>query len=119
VLSKKDKEDIRKIVREEFIKTLTIKDVQIEREGPDGKIEKRMVDLFQPEWIAAEIPNLAYALRGVQETADHAKNNSWKVGLTIEKVMTQFKAQLIDDIKANIKELIYNDAEILKIESTN
>lgn len=115
MLSEKDKREIREIFKEELRKALTLEEVVIERTNSDGVVERRTTNLYQPEWIAAEIPNLAHALRGVQETADHAKNNSWKVMLAMDSAMTKFREQLLEDIK----QLKYDDAEVLKIESAS
>lgn len=103
MLSEKDLNKIRKIFRDE----LTIKEVTVERTNKEtGAKELKTVDLYIPEWIAAELPNLAGALRGVQETADNAKNNSIKTFngvLNLAKVLQQ-----INQIE---------NAEVTKIES--
>lgn len=103
MLSEKDLNKIRKIFRDE----LTIKEVTVERTNKEtGAKELKTVDLYIPEWIAAELPNLAAALRGVQETADNAKNNSIKTFngvLNLAKVLQQ-----INQIE---------NAEVTKIES--
>ena len=103
MLSEKDLSKIRKIFRDE----LTIKEVTVERTNKEtGARELKTVDLYIPEWIAAELPNLAGALRGVQETADHAKNNSIK---TFNGVLNLAKVvQRINQIE---------NAEVTKIES--
>ena len=108
MLSEKDLKKIRGLIREE----LTIKDVEVQRTGPDGVVEKKIINLYLPEWLAAEVPNMAAALRGVQETADHAKNNSFKLGIIINKALEEFKENLI-------KQLKYDDAEVLKIEGSD
>jgi len=103
MLSEKDLDKIRKIFRDE----LTIKEVTVERTNKEtGAKELKTVDLYIPEWIAAELPNLAGALRGVQETADNAKNNSIK---TFNGVVNLAKVlQQINQIE---------NAEVTKIES--
>ena len=103
MLSEKDLSKIRKIFRDE----LTIKEVTVERTNKEtGAKELKTIDLYIPEWIAAELPNLAGALRGVQETADNAKNNSIK---TFNGVVNLAKVlQQINQIE---------NAEVTKIES--
>ena len=103
MLSEKDLDKIRKIFRDE----LTIKEVTVERTNKEtGAKELKTIDLYIPEWIAAELPNLAGALRGVQETADNAKNNSIK---TFNGVVNLAKVlQQINQIE---------NAEVTKIES--
>jgi hypothetical protein len=114
MLSTKDLEKIREIIKEEIRIGNTIKDVVVERTDlSTGKTEVKTVDLYVPEWIAEELPSLAGALRGVQETADHAKNNSWKLMLSLDSAMTKFREQLL----ADIKQISHDDAEVLKIES--
>jgi len=108
MLSENDLEKIRQIIREE----LTICDVEVQRVGPDGIVEKKTIDLYLPDWLAAEIPNMGSALRGVQETADHAKNNSWKLLMGMDKALTKFHKQILLAIENK-----YEEAEVLKIES--
>jgi hypothetical protein len=75
MLSQKDFDKIRNIIREE----LTIKGVTVERTNEEtGAKELKTIDLYIPEWLVAELPNLSGALRGMQETTDNAKNNSIK-----------------------------------------
>ncbi|MHC4728795.1 MAG: hypothetical protein ACYS17_16370 [Planctomycetota bacterium] len=75
MLSQKDLDKIRSIFREE----LTIKGVTIERINKEtGAKELKTVDLYIPDWLVGELPNLSGALRGMQETTDNAKNNSIK-----------------------------------------
>jgi hypothetical protein len=115
MLSARDIQKIREIVKEEIRIGNTIKDVVVERTNlTTGKTELKTVDLYIPEWIGAELPALASALRGVQETADHAKNNSYKVGMTIDRALNNFREQII----ADFKQIKYDDAEVMKIEST-
>ena len=125
MLSEKDLKKIREVIREE----LTIKDVEVQRVGSDGVIEKKIIDLYLPTWLAAEVPNMAAALRGVQETADNAKNNSWKLLRGMDGALTKFYEQIIKHIENKliddafvdkiIKRLKYNEAEILEIESSS
>lgn len=115
MLSAKDLEKIRDIVDEIVKDRLTVKEITVERlDLPSGKIERKTVDIYIPEWIAAELPNLSGALRGMQETVDHAKNNSFKVAVAINDAMNDFQEKVIDNIKA----LKHDDAEVLKIESS-
>jgi len=60
MLSRGDLYKIRQIIKEE----LTIKDVTIERTNRvTGAKEVKTIDLYIPEWIAAELPELSAALR--------------------------------------------------------
>ena len=126
MLSEKDLKKIREVIRDE----LTIKNVTVERlNSQTNAREVKTVDLYMPEWIAAELPNLANALRGVQETADHAKNNSFKLAGAMNEVFNKFGEKIIEDIENRIIDndfvnkivntLKYDEGEILKIESSD
>ena len=111
-MKQKDKDEIRSIIRDE----LTIKEVSVERMNKEGVIERKTVDICLPDWIAAELPNLAGALRGVQETADHAKNNSIKALMGFGKLAETMEGA-INNMTNEVKRLNSPDAEYIKIES--
>jgi hypothetical protein len=106
MLTKKDLDKIRTVVRDE----LTIKEVTVERINKEtGATELKTVDLYLPEWIAAELPHLSGALRGVQETSDNVKNNFGKLARAVRVSM--------EVLEENIIKQLNQDAEVLKIES--
>ncbi len=111
-MKQKDIDKIREIIREE----LTIKDVPVERVNANGIIERKTIDMYLPEWIAAELPNLAGAMRGVQETADHAKNNSFKTSVFVAKAFEEL-ADRIEDGNKTIKNLMCTDVRQIESDS--
>lgn len=113
-MKKSDIEKIREIIREE----LTIKGVTVERMNSDGLIERKTIDLYLPEWLAAEIPSLAGALRGVQETADHSKNNSAKVIAAFGQLASVLEGS-INSLNEEVKKINSTEAELLEIESNS
>jgi hypothetical protein len=73
-LSKKDKEWLRKAIREEMIEVLT---VEIEYEKPlkeEGRYTYRNEKHFIPFWWAEHLPQFVGAMRGLQ--ADVGKSNN-------------------------------------------
>lgn len=94
MLTKKDLDKIREVIRDE----LTVKEITLERTDlATGKTELKTIDLYIPDWIAAELPNLAGALRGVQETADHAKNRSCEardMAQNVGKILCSFESAM-------------------------
>jgi hypothetical protein len=106
MLTKKDLDKIREVVRDE----LTIKEVTVERINKEtGATELKTIDLYLPEWIAAELPNLSGALRGVQETSDNVKNNFGKLARAVRVSM--------EDLGEKVVKQLNQDAEVIKIES--
>ena len=94
MLTKNDCDKIRQIIREE----MTVKDVTVERLKENGAIERKTIDIYLPDWVACELPNLAGALRGVQETADHAKNNAFNASNDIKmvgKILCGFESAMV------------------------
>ena len=106
MLTKKDLDKIREVVRDE----LTIKEVTVERINKEtGATELKTIDLYLPEWIAAELPNLSGALRGVQETSDNVKNKFGKLARAVRVSM--------EDLGEKVVKQLNQDAEVIKIES--
>jgi hypothetical protein len=110
MLSQKDLDKIREIVKEVVKEENTIREVTVERTNKEtGAKELKTIDLYIPEWIAAELPELAGALRGVQETSDNVKNNFGKLARAVRISM--------EDLGEKIVKQLNQDAEVIKIES--
>ena len=87
MLSKSDREFFRRtideIVRAELRKALTVRMLMEQKRDPKTgqplavPVTKEM-DVFIPEFWATYLPFYEAAIRGMQETTDHAKNNSAK-----------------------------------------
>lgn len=71
MLTRKDKEWIRQMIREEFKEAL-YREVTIERNMEGGRLEKSNENLL--DVLASWIPKTEGALRGMQEDTDKANN---------------------------------------------
>ena len=83
MLTKKDRDDIRKIFQEELKDAFTIEmKMEKRRDENTGKPlavpVAEYIKVWLPEEWARHLPYFEGALRGMQETTDHAKNNSIK-----------------------------------------
>jgi hypothetical protein len=89
MLSKNDKKWLREMVQEEITKALTVK-VKFEKRRnldtgqPLAVPEIEVRDVYLPAHWVEFLPFHEAALRGVQETTDHAKNNAVKSVQAIE-----------------------------------
>ena len=83
MLTKKDRDDIRKIFQEELKSAFTI-EMKMEKHRDENTGQPLAVPVVEtikvwlPEEWARHIPYFEGALRGMQETTDRAKNNSIK-----------------------------------------
>jgi hypothetical protein len=77
MLSKKDKDDIRKIIREEvtaaFMKTITIERGPRQPGDPEKVIRDEQWNVL--DFLVSYIPHIEAALRGMQSDIDRTKNN--------------------------------------------
>jgi hypothetical protein len=104
MLSKKDKDEIRAVIRDEISAALTRR-VRVER-GPRKQGDPQEKRVVEEEWnlidyIAGYMPYVEGAIRGVQEDVDNAKNDVTrmaKVLLTLEQSFYQIAA-LADGIR--------------------
>lgn len=88
MLSKKDKEEIRKLFAEEFNKAMTRK-ILVERGArKQGDPEKKTVEEEWNvlDWLVGYLPYVEGAIRGVQKDVDSTKNKSVNMLKGIEVV---------------------------------
>jgi len=91
MFSKKDKEFLREVIREEIRAALTVQ-VRFERRRdlksgqPLSVPEVEVKDVYLPAHWVEFLPFHEAALRGVQETTDRAKNNSARNAEAVERM---------------------------------
>jgi hypothetical protein len=105
MLSSKDKIWLREMVQEEIKKALTVKarfekKRNLETGQPLAVPEIEVRDVYLPAHWVEFLPFHEAALRGVQETADHTKNNSLKSVQAAEAM-----ANIMLEFEGNIKSI--------------
>jgi len=98
MLTKKDKEEIRQIFKEELREAL-FRTVTIER-GPRGPGDPEKV-IKEEQWhvldfLAAYMPKIEAALRGMQKDVDQAKNKVLSIKQFIDVVTTSAIGKITD-----------------------
>jgi hypothetical protein len=114
MLSKNDKIWLREMVKEEITKALTVK-VRFEKKRnletgqPLAVPEIEVKEVYLPAHWVEFLPFHEAALRGVQETADHTKNNSLKSVQAAEAI-----AGIMLGFESNIKSIGQFTDEVTK-----
>ncbi|MBW2024364.1 MAG: hypothetical protein JRH08_00745 [Deltaproteobacteria bacterium] len=133
MLSKKDKEEIRQMIQEE-LKAALFRKITIER-GPRKQGDPEKV-IKEEEWnvldfLAAYLPRIEAAMRGMQEDLDHTKNKVETYNRKLEAVAQTLlgmekaakKVALLSDMIAERQRLLQIPGyqmghEVLKNESS-